>query len=76
MIVIEKTWPFMLFGICEEKPTLPDGWKVIEKEEEWMRCESPDGKPFYLCEEILIPIINDKGWCDPEQKINIPDLFK
>lgn len=43
----------ILFGVIPDKPALPEGWKYIEVEGEWLLAESPDGTTYFVTKDTL-----------------------
>ncbi len=39
--------PNLHYGIVDNKPALPEGWRYIEEEGEWLKAQSPDGKIWF-----------------------------
>ena len=40
-----------MFGVPNEKPRLPHGWRYIEAPHLWLLAESPYGRRYYVSNE-------------------------
>lgn len=62
-----------LYGIVADKPTLPNGWKYIEGEGEWLLAQNPNGALYYVTKDTLYRRRNKKnGRAYVDHKKSIP----